>query len=96
MGRRKATRSQFTSKTRKLEPRIKFGNYHLDLGKHPENVYRVHLCLDSNNLFGYCICYLSIRLDTWTDFVNAVIPKVKFPRYDLVIIFRSSGLFLAT
>ena len=31
-----------------------------------------------------------------THFVNAVIVKVKLPRYDVVTIFRSSGLFLVT
>ena len=61
-----------------------------------ENVYAVHLCIDSHNLYGYCTGYLSMPLDTWTHFVNAVIPKVKLPRYDVVTIFRSSGLFLVT
>ena len=96
MGRPKGSQSKTPSKARKIEHSIKFGNYHLDLVKHPENVYAVHLCLDSNNLYGYCTGYLSMPLDTWTHFVNAVIPKVKLPRYDVVTIFRSSGLFLVT
>ena len=29
-------------------------DYHLDLVKNPENVYTVHLCIDSINLFVYC------------------------------------------
>ena len=56
----------------------------------------MHLGLDSNNIFGYCTGYLSMPLDTLTHFVNAVIHKVKLPRYDVVTIFRSSGLFLVT
>ena len=39
---------QDPSKARKIEQRIKFGNYQVDLVKHPENVYAMHLCLDSN------------------------------------------------
>ena len=96
MGRPKGSKSKTPSKARKVEQRIKFGNYHLDLVKHPENVYAVHLCIDSHNLYGYCTGYLSMPLDTWTHFVNAVIPKVKLPRYDVDSIFRSSGLFLVT
>ena len=63
---------------------------------HPENVYAVHLCIDTKNIYGYCTGYLSMPLDTWTHFVNAVIPKVKLPRYVVVTIFRSSVLFLET
>ena len=96
MGRPKGSQSKTPSKARKVEQRIKFGNYHHDLVKHPENVYAVHLCIDSHNLYGYCTGYLSMPLDTCTHFVNAVIPKVKLPRYDVVTIFRSSGLFLVT
>ena len=96
MGRPKGSQSKTPSKARKVEQRIKFGNYHLDLVKHPENVYAVHLCIDSHNLYGYCKGYLSMPLDTWTHFVNAVIPKVELPRYDVDSIFRSSGLFLVT
>ena len=88
--------SKGPSKAPKLEQRIRFGNYHLDLVKHPENVYAVHLCIDTKNSYGYCTGYLSMLLDTWTHFVNAVIPKVKLPRYDVVTIFRSSVLFLET
>ena len=68
MGRPKGSQSKTRSKAHKLEQRIKFGNYHLDLVKHPENVYAMHLCLDSNNIFGYCTGYLSMPLDTWTHF----------------------------
>ena len=96
MGRAKGSESKGPSKAGKLEQRIRFGNYHLHLVTHPENVYAVHLCLDSNNIFGYSMGYLSMPLDTWIHFVNAVIPKVKLPRYDVVTIFRSSGLFLET
>ena len=85
IGRPKGSRSKVPSKARKLEHRMQIGNYHLDLGKHPENVYAVHLSLDSNNIFGYCTAYLSMPLDTWTHFVNAVIPKVKLPRYEVVL-----------
>ena len=93
MGCSKGSESKGPSKARKLEKRIRLGNYHLDLVEPPENVYAVHLCIDSNNIFGYCTGYLSMPLDTWTHFANAVIPKVKWPRYDVVTIFRSSGLF---
>ena len=75
---------------------IIFGNYFLNLLNHPENVYAVYLCIDSNNIFGYSTGYLSKPLNTWTHFVNAVIPKVKFPGYDIVTIFGSYGLFLVT
>ena len=85
MGRPKGSQSKNASKARKVEQRIKFGNYHLDLVKHPENVYAVHICLDSNNLYGYCTGYLSMPLDTWTHFVNAVIPKVKLPSMTLLL-----------
>ena len=71
-------------------------NYHLDLVKHPDNVYAVHLYIDSHNLYGYCTGYLSMPLDTWTHFVSAVIPKVNFPRYDVLTIFTSSVLLLVT
>ena len=94
MGPPKGSHRQTPSKARKIEQRIKFGNYHWHLLKHHENVKVMHLCLDNNNIFGYCTGYLSMPLDTWTYFVNAVIPKVKMPRYDDVIIFGSSGLFL--
>ena len=96
MGRPKVRQSQRSSNARKLEKRFRFGKNHFDLVKHPENVYTVHLCLDSNNIFVYCTGYLSMPLDTWTHFVNAIIPKVMLPRYDFVTIFRSSGLFLVT
>ena len=66
----------------------------MDLVKHHENVYAVHLCIDSNKTFGYSKGYLSMPHDTWTHFVNVVIPKVNLPRYDVVTIFRSSDLFL--
>ena len=96
MGRPKGSQSKNPSTARKIEQRIKFGNYHLKLVKHPENVYAMHLSIDGNNLFGYCPGYLSMPLDTWTHFVNAVIPNVKLPTYDVVTIFISSGLFLVT
>ena len=95
MGRPKGTQSKAPSKPRKLEQRIKVGNYHLDLVKHPENVYAVHLCIDSNKLYGYCrVIYLGLL--TRPHFVSSVIPKVMLARYDVVTIFRSSGLFLVT
>ena len=77
MGRPKGSQSKGWSKAPKIEQRIRFGNYHMDLGKHPEKVYVVHLCIDSNNIFGYCTGYLSMPLDTWKHFANAVIPKVQ-------------------
>ena len=75
---------------------MKFPNYHLHLVKHAENLYAVHLDIDSKNIFGYCTGYVSMPLYTWKHFLNAVIPKVKFPRYDVVTIFRSSALFFET
>ena len=83
MGRRKGSQSKGRSKAPKLEQRIRFGKYHLDMVKHGKNVTAAHLYMDSNNIFGYCTGYLSIPLDTWTHFVSAVIPKVKLPRYDV-------------
>ena len=70
MGRPKGCQNKGTSKARKLEQRIKFANYQLDLGKDPENVETVHLCIDRKNIYGYCTCYLSMALDTWTSFVG--------------------------
>ena len=67
-------------------------NYHLDLVKNPENVYAVHLCIDSHNLHGYWKGFLC----PLTHFVNAVIPTPRLQRYDVVTIFRSSHLFLVT
>ena len=95
MGRPKVSQTKVRSKARKHEHRIKFGNYHLDLVKHPENFNAVHLSLDSNNIFGYCTGYLSMPHDPWTHFVNGVIPKVKVGRYYVVNIYRS-GIFLVT
>ena len=46
MGRPKASQSNGPSNAPKFEQRIRFGNYHLDLVKHPENVCAVHLCID--------------------------------------------------
>ena len=80
MGRPKGSQTKVPIKAPKLEQRIRFGNYYLDLVKHPENVYAMHLSIDSNNILGYCTGYLSMPLDTWTHFVSAVIPKVKLPR----------------
>ena len=74
MGRPKGSQSKGPNKARKLEQRIRFGNYHVDLVKHPENVYAVQLCIDTKNIC-YCKGYLSMPLDTWTHYVNAVIPK---------------------
>ena len=96
MCRPKRSQCNGPSKTPQPEQRIKIGKYHLHLVKHPENVYAVHLCIESNNLYGYCTGYLSMPIDYWTQFVNAVIPKGKLPRYDVVSNFRSSGLFLVT
>ena len=96
MGRPKGCLSKGPSKALKLEQRIRFGNYNLDIEKLPENFYAVHLCIDTKNIYGYCTGYLSLPLDTWTHFVNAVIPNVKLPSYDVVTIFRSSVLFLET
>ena len=96
MGGPKGSQSKGPSKAPKLEQRIRCGNYHLNLGKHAENLYALHLSIDSSNIFGYCTGYLSMPLETWTHFVRAVIPKVKLPMYDVVTIFRSSGLFLVT
>ena len=90
MGRPKGRQSKGPCKARILEQRIKFGNYHLDLVKHAENHYAVHLCIEGDILYGG---YLAMPLDTWTHFVHAVIPKVKWPRYDVVTIFRSSIYF---
>ena len=66
----------------------------MDLGTHPENVYALHLCIDGNNIFGYCTGYVSIPLEMWTHFVSGVISKDKLPRNDVVSIFISSRLFL--
>ena len=46
-------------------------NYHLDVVKHPENVYAVHLSIDSHNLYGYCTGYLSLPLDTFCECGNS-------------------------
>ena len=46
-------------------------NYHLDLVKHPENVYAVHLCIDSINLNGYCKGFLSMLIDTFCECGNS-------------------------
>ena len=52
MGRPKGSESKTPSKAGKLEQRIRFGNDLFDLVKHPENVYAVHLCIDTPNLYG--------------------------------------------
>ena len=72
MARPKWSQSKTPSKARKIEQRIKFGNYHLDLVKHPENVYAMHLCLDSNNIFRYCTSiYATWHVDTFCECGNS-------------------------
>ena len=53
MDRPEGSQRKGPSKGDNLEKLIKFGIYHLELEKHPENIYRVHPIIDSNYIFGY-------------------------------------------
>ena len=94
MGRPKGSQSKGPNQGPKPVQRIRFGNYHVHLVKHPKNVYAFHLCIDINNIVGYFTGSLTMPLDTWTHFLNAGIPKVMLPRYNFVTIFRSARLFV--
>ena len=83
------------SRPRKVQG-VKFGrSYHLDLVKYPDNVYAVHICCDADNRFGLGSGIISMSLNTWDEFINHAIFRV-IEWYDIVTIFRSSGLFLVT
>ena len=49
---------------------LKFGQYHLDLRKHPDNIYALHICGDGKNQYGIRSCFISMSFKTWDDFIN--------------------------
>ena len=83
------------SKPRKVQG-VKFGRYHLDLVKYSDNVYAVHICCDAANRFGLGSGFISMSLNTWDEFFNHAGFRLNVEGYDVVTIFRSSGLFLVT
>ena len=84
------------SRPRKVQG-VKFGrSYHLDLVKYPDNVYAVHICCDADNRFGIGSGIISMSLNTWDEFLYHCCGRLNVGGYDVVTIFRSSGLFLVT
>ena len=84
------------SRPRKVQG-VKFGrSYHLDLVKYPDNVYAVHICCDADNRFGIGSGIISMSLNTWEEFIFHASARLNVDQYDVVTIFRSSGLFLVT
>ena len=84
------------SKPRKVQG-VKFGRcYHLELVKHSDNEYAVHICCDADYRFGLGSGFISMSLNTWDEFFNHVGLRLDVEGYDVVTIFRSSGLFLVT
>ena len=75
---------------------VKFGPYHLYLVKYWDNVYAVHICCDADNRFGLGSGFISMSLNTWDEFFNHAGFRMNVEGYDVVTIFRSSGLFLVT
>ena len=78
MGRTKGCDDKSPGKTRKIQME-KFGQYHLDLSKHPHNEYPVHIYCDGDNRFGLGSRYISMSLKTWPDFI-----KLRFARLKVV------------
>ena len=70
--------------------------YHLDLVKYSDNVYAVHICCDADYRFGLGSGFISMSLNTWDEFFNHDGLRLNVEGYDVVTIFRSSGLFLVT
>ena len=84
------------SKPRKVQG-VKFGRcYHLDLVKYPDNVHAVHICCEADNRFGLGSGIISMSLNTWEEFIFHASSRLNIEGYDVVTIFRSSGLFLVT
>ena len=74
---------------------VKFGRcYHLDLVKYSDNVYAVHICCDEDNRFGLGSGFISMSLNTWDEFLYHASSRLNVEGYDVVTIFRSSGVFL--
>ena len=95
MGRTKGSINKVHGKTRKIQM-VKFGQYHLDLIKHPDNVYAVHICCIAENRFGLGSGFISMSLKTWDDFINLLCLRLNVEKYDIINIFRSSVLFLVS
>ena len=95
MDRMKGSINKVHGKTRKIQV-VKFGQYHLDLSKHPDTVYGVHICCDGQNRFGVGSGFISMSLKTWDDFINLTCAKLYVDKYDIITIFRSSVLFLVS
>ena len=95
MGRSKGSINKVHRKTRKIQE-VKFGQYHLDLIKHPDNVYAVHICCDMEKRYGVGSGFISMSLKTWDDFINLTCAKLNVDKYDIITIFRSSVLFLVS
>ena len=84
------------SKPRKVRG-LSFGHcYRLELVKYPDNVYAVHICCDADYRFGLGSGFISMSLNTWDEFFNHIGLRLNVKGYDVVTIFRSSGLFLVT
>ena len=89
MGRHNGTQS----KGRKVLHRVKSGKYHLDLIKHPDSVYLVHLHFDADTGFGIWSGYNSIPLNTWDYLLYHFITTLKLFNYAVFSILPSSVIF---
>ena len=95
MGRTKGSINKVHGKTRKIQV-VKFGQYHLDLIKHPDSVYAVHICCDAEKRIGVGSGLISMSLQTCDEFINLTCAKLNVDKYDIITIFRSSVLFLVS
>ena len=75
---------------------VKFGRYHLDLVKYSDHVYAVHICYVGDKRFGLGSGFISMSLNTWDEFFNHAGFRLNVEGYDVLTIFRSTGLFLLT
>ena len=80
MGRTKRSTNKVHGKTRKVQG-VKFRKYPLDLVKHPDNGYAVHICCDAENRFGLASGLISMSLKTWDYFINHICARLNVDKY---------------
>ena len=68
----------------------------LSLVKYSDNVYAVHIWCDADNRFGFGSGFFSLSLNTWDEFLYHASSILNVEEYEVISIFRSSGLFLVT
>ena len=84
LGLTKGSINKAHGKTRKIQV-VKFGHYHLDLIKHPDNVYAVHICCDAENRFRLGSGFISMSLKTWDDFIKHTCARLNMNKYDSLL-----------